>query len=181
MSDQEYTPQPFTRGQRLYLVAVIIVSILVLDHLSKWAAVMWLKSSPPIVYIGDMFRLQYAQNPGAFLSLFGNLSDAARAWLLIGFNAVVLSGVGYYLLTGRAISRGSAIALSLILSGGVGNLIDRVFRDGLVVDFMNVGVAFGSFSIRSGIFNVADLAIMGGLFMLVGVELFGRKPAAQGE
>ena len=62
-------------------------------------------------------------------------------------------------------------ALALILSGGVGNLIDRVLRGGLVVDFMNVGIG----TLRSGIFNVADLGIVGGLVLLLALELFGRR------
>ncbi len=58
------------------------------------------------------------------------------------------------------------VSLTLILAGGVGNLIDRVTNDGLVTDFLNIGV--GAF--RTGIFNVADVAVMtGALGLLIGV------------
>ena len=167
-------PLTYPRAQRLRLVGAIVLGVLALDHLSKWAAIVWLKPSPPIVYWGDLFRFQYATNSGAFLSMFAGLPPAARSGLLVGFNAVILLGVAYYLVSRRPISRGSAAALALILSGGVGNLIDRVCREGLVVDFMNVGITAGSFNLRSGIFNVADLGIVGGLLMLVALELFGR-------
>lgn len=55
-----------------------------------------------------------------------------------------------------------AAALALICGGGIGNLIDRVRFDGHVTDFLNLGVG----SIRTGIFNVADMALM------IGVALF---------
>jgi signal peptidase II len=168
----------YPRTQRIYLVLAIVLGGIALDHLTKWAAILWLKGAPPIVFTGDLFRLQYATNTGAFLSLFGTLSAAARFWLLVAFNSVILSGVAVYLVSKYPVSRGNAVALSLILSGGVGNLIDRVFRDGVVVDFMNVGITLGSFSLRSGIFNIADLGIVGGLILLVAVEFFAGKPQA---
>lgn len=173
-----FSHHPLPRARRVRLVVWIVVASLALDHLTKWLAIVWLKPIPPIIYIGDLFRLQFATNSGAFLSLFAGLPDAARAWLLIGFNALILGGVAVYLFSKKPISRASAIALALILSGGVGNLIDRAFRDGLVVDFMNVGISIGSFSIRSGIFNVADLAIVGGLILLVATEIFGKRDEA---
>ncbi len=61
-------------------------------------------------------------------------------------------------------------------------VIDRIFRNGEVVDFMNIGMPWGPFQIRSGIFNIADVAIMAGLFLMIGVELFlPAKSAAPGE
>lgn len=162
----------YPRRDRVRLVTIIIVITLVLDHLTKWAAMVWLKDAAPIIYLGDLFRLQYATNTGAFLSLFGSLSASARFWLLVAFNATVLSGVAWYLYSRSPVARGTAIALALILAGGVGNLIDRVFRDGIVVDFMNIGI---SNIIRSGIFNIADLGIVGGLFLLVALEIFAPK------
>ena len=55
------------------------------------------------------------------------------------------------------------IALALYIGGGLGNLIDRLFNNGVVVDFMNVGVG----SLRTGIFNVADMAIMAAVAILL--------------
>ena len=83
--------------------------------------------------------------------------------------AVILIVFLVYLLRNNRLNRAAIIAGALMLSGGVGNLIDRVFNDGAVVDFLNVG--FGS--VRTGIFNVADMAIMAGLFLFifVGKEL----------
>ncbi|MFD1879315.1 signal peptidase II [Vibrio chagasii] len=57
----------------------------------------------------------------------------------------------------------------MILSGGASNLYDRVINNGAVVDFLNIG--FGSF--RTGIFNIADIAIVVGALLLL---LLGSKP-----
>jgi signal peptidase II len=53
------------------------------------------------------------------------------------------------------------VAIALICGGGIGNLIDRVRFDGLVTDFLNVGAG----PLRTGIFNVADMALMLGLLL----------------
>ena len=50
-----------------------------------------------------------------------------------------------------------------MLAGGIGNLIDRVFHGGLVIDFLNMGIG----PVRTGIFNVADMAIMAGFALLI--------------
>ena len=57
-----------------------------------------------------------------------------------------------------------------MISGGFSNLYDRITNHGGVVDFMNMGVG----SLRTGIFNVADMAIMAGVLLLV---IYSHKPA----
>jgi signal peptidase II len=62
------------------------------------------------------------------------------------------------------------LAVVLLLAGGIGNLIDRLFHGGLVIDFLNVGIG----PLRTGIFNVADVAIMAGF----GILILYRGPSA---
>lgn len=57
----------------------------------------------------------------------------------------------------------TVVAWSLVLSGGLGNLVDRIINDGRVIDFMNIGIG----SLRTGIFNVADVYITVGVVVLV--------------
>jgi signal peptidase II len=151
----------------LFLAAAIIVVLIAFDHATKWMAVRYLRDTHGFHYLGDLFRIQYAENTGAFLSLGATLSPALRAWVMMGLNSLILAGVGAWLIFGRSRPLIVPVSLAMILSGGLGNLIDRFFRDGRVVDFMNVGVNFGESSLRSGIFNVADLAIVGGLLLLL--------------
>ncbi len=171
-------PDPESRKRRAVWILALLAGIVAADHATKLIAITTLKDQPPLVFLGDLFRLQYAENTGAFLGLGGNMSEAARFWVLTLANSVILVGVAGYLFLARAMPFPVVLALSLILAGGVGNLIDRIFRDGRVVDFMNMGINFETWQLRTGIFNIADIAIMGGLFVLIGYELlFAPKPA----
>lgn len=170
------------RMRRVLMAAAIVTVLVVLDEASKELAIHTLKGHPPIYFPrswapNDLFRFQFATNNGAFLSLFSNLSDSLRSWILVGLNSVILIAVSGILVGKRTLGAGISVALACILSGGVGNLIDRLFRGGEVVDFMNMGIGVGRWSLRTGIFNVADLAIMGGLGGLVLLELFTAAPS----
>jgi len=55
------------------------------------------------------------------------------------------------------------LALSLIVSGGLSNFIDRIIYNGVVVDFLNIGI--GNF--RTGILNIADIAITLGIILML--------------
>ncbi len=63
----------------------------------------------------------------------------------------------------QPMSLDTVVARSLVLSGGLGNLVDRIINDGRVIDFMNIGIG----SLRTGIFNVADVCITVGVVVLV--------------
>jgi signal peptidase II len=170
-----------TRKQRILLVAVIVVTGVALDHLTKLLAIHLLQDRAPIAfpaawYPDDLFRLCFATNKGAFLSLGGNLSDSLRLILLTGVNAVILVAIAGYLASKKYRHPLLVISLALVLAGGLGNLLDRIFREGrVVVDFMNMGIRIGPISLRTGIFNIADLAIVGGLILLIAYEIFGSK------
>lgn len=172
--DTQAEVKTFSRTKRIVWVAAVVVALVLADHATKWLAISLLKDRPPLIFLGDVFRLQYATNTGAFLSLGQGLPDAIRPYILTGLNGVILFGVALFLTMRRHITNPVAIALTLILAGGIGNMIDRVFRDGVVVDFMNMGIPWGPLKVRTGIFNIADLAIMGGLFLMIGIELFFR-------
>ncbi|MFG0334216.1 MAG: signal peptidase II, partial [Maioricimonas sp. JB049] len=106
------------------------------------------------------------------LSLAAGLPREARFWLLTVMNAAVLAGVGWFLLFRRDLDRMAFAALGLIFAGGVGNLIDRVRLDGIVIDFLNLGIG----GLRTGIFNVADVAITAGFLLLI-PKMFASEPS----
>ena len=70
----------------------------------------------------------------------------------------------------QPMSLDTVVAWSLVLSGGLGNLVDRIINDGRVIDFMNIGIG----SLRTGIFNVADVCITVGVVVLIFQAL--RRP-----
>lgn len=119
-----------------------------------WADASWL---------GGFFRLTYAENPGAFLSLGAGLPDGVRFALgTVGVALLLLVALGWVLWRLPALPRAVLVAAALFIGGGAGNLVDRVQR-GRVVDFMVMGVG----PIRTGVFNVADVAIMLGAGLML--------------
>lgn len=131
------------------------------DRVTKQLATATLAGTPPRSFLGDTVRLDYALNPGAFLGLGADWPPEWRAALFTGAACVGLVVVA--LLAARLRHSPTAlVGLTLFAAGTVSNLIDRV-AFGLVVDFLNVGI--GAF--RTGIFNVADVAILAGALLLL--------------
>jgi signal peptidase II len=164
--------------KRLMLVGAVVLVVLFFDHLTKWLAVQYLHDTGAMhEFFGGLFRLVYAENRGAFLSLGATLPDSTRVLLLTGVNVLILSAVFIFLAVRRYLPRTVVWAMALLLSGGLGNILDRIFRDGVVVDFMVIDLnrSIGPLPLRTGVFNIADLAIVGGLLMLVAFEMFGSK------
>lgn len=149
--------------RRLQWILVIMVVLVGLDQVSKSIAYSNLRFMPPKIYLGDFFRLQYAENTGAMLGFGSMWNDSVRFWVLTILPATLLTILVGYLLINRKLSMLQSIALALIGGGGVSNIYDRIYHDGRVIDFMNMG--FGS--LRTGIFNFADVGIMVGMGLII--------------
>lgn len=152
-----------SRRYRPIVLLFVLVSCVGCDQATKKYAIANFKGEPPISYLGDTLRIQYAENPGAFLSLMAEMSPEVRFWVLTVANSAVMVIVAVYFLWSRDLDRLSLLALALIVAGGVGNLIDRIMWDGVVIDFLNMGIG----RVRTGVFNVADMAITAGFFLLL--------------
>jgi signal peptidase II len=151
------------RATRAVLLIGVLLSCVGCDQVTKQIAVRQLKYAEPTSYLGDVLRIQYAENPGGFLSLAGNLSPTARRWILTIPSAVFLVVLVVVLLARWNMPADRFVACGLILAGGVGNLIDRVTQGGIVIDFLNMGIG----PLRTGIFNVADVVLMAGAALLL--------------
>ena len=129
---------------------------------------------PAQTLAAGLVRLEYTENPGAFLSLGAKLSDDARFWIFTVMVAALLIGLLVFAFRMSPHTPFLIIlAIALIVGGGLSNLIDRLMNDGRVVDFMQLGI--GPF--RTGVFNVADVAIMGGLAVMLVVVFRDSKTA----
>lgn len=153
--------------RRLVIFFGVFIGQLVLDQWTKQLATEHLKNTPAKSWLGDVFRLQYATNEGAFLSLGANLPPELRYWILtIGVGLLLLSLCVYALfsepLWKTKLDDLQVAGYSFIASGGFSNWIDRARFEGSVVDFMNMGLG----PVRTGVFNVADLAILVGIGVL---------------
>ncbi len=159
-------------SSRIALVLFIMTACLALDQVTKYYAVQNLQWEPVKKYLGDTFRIHYATNTGAFLGLGNALPENVRFWVFNVFTGVVITGIFVYVLAASRMKVVESVAFALLVSGGIGNLIDRVVRGGYVVDFMNMGIG----KLRTGIFNVADVAIMAGIFLLLTYKFFESDP-----
>ncbi len=146
---------------RLCLIILSLLSIVGCDQATKTVAKDTLSHAGPLSYLGDTVRLQYMENPGAFLSLGATLPLEYRFWIFSVAVSICLLAAAFFLLFKRT-NVLLTLGLALTVGGGIGNLIDRL-TSGRVVDFINVGI--GSF--RTGIFNIADVAIMVGIGLMV--------------
>lgn len=149
---------------RLLLLLVVLLTCVGCDQATKFVARQTLATAPVQEYAGGLFRFVYAENQGAFLSLGAALPDDARFWIFTVIAALLLGGVGFFVLQlPQTTPLILIVALALVLGGGIGNLIDRIAYDGRVVDFMQIGFP----RLRTGVFNVADMAIMAGVGLML--------------
>jgi signal peptidase II len=143
------------------------LSIVGCDQVTKQLATQTLSGEPTRSYFLDVVRLTYAENTGAFLSLGGDLPGSVR------YPVFVLAGLMLLLLVVYAVrarwTGWRLLGLTLFVSGGLSNFADRLAY-GRVVDFLNVGIG----PIRTGIFNIADIALLAGCAVLALSELPSR-------
>ena len=157
------------------LVIVILISGLnfAADRLTKIYAVEHIKGAGTIRVVGDVFIMHYAENDGAFLGFGGNMPKPLKSVLLILLPTIIVLAAIFYTAFSGNIPRGQLISLSCVIGGGIGNLWDRIFNGGIVIDFMNFGIG----SLRTGILNVADLSVTFGalVFIILQFRAEGRK------
>ncbi len=139
---------------------IMIVLIIAFDQITKYFASLKLADGSVAKFIPGVVQFKYAENTGMAFSML----SGAR-WVFIALTVVVCVGVFYYLISNRCKSLWLYWSLGVILSGGIGNLIDRI-KFGYVVDFIEP--TFVNFAI----FNIADCAVTCGAVVLVGYLLY---------
>ncbi len=143
--------------RRLKIITALI--LILIDQVTKFLSVVYLKGRSPLVLLKNFICFNYSENTGA---CFGMLSGQSSFVCI--FNIVVLSILAYILFAGKIKSKITEFGLLLILAGGMGNIIDRVFR-GYVVDFIE------PLFINFAIFNFADSLITIGSTLIL-ISLF---------
>jgi signal peptidase II len=125
------------------------------DRVTKDLAIKHLVGQAPIEYLGGLITLQHTENLGAFLGLGARLPALVRTLMGIGVPIVLVIGSAWYIITTPQITLAQLISLACLIGGGIGNLIDRIWNNGAVTDF----VMFGLGPLHTGILNVADIAV----------------------
>lgn len=155
----------FRRG---VLLLCLLAATAGCDRVTKHLALTTLAGHPDHSYLADIVRLQYHENPGAFLSVGASWSPGLRALVFQIGNGLFLLALAIAA-SRRRWSRVESAGLALFMSGALSNLIDRIAL-GSVIDFLNVGIG----PLRTGIFNVADVAIMIGIALLIAEPIRAR-------
>ena len=149
----------------ILLIIVILISGLnfAADRITKIYAVNHIKGEGTIEVVGDLFIMHYAENDGAFLGFGGNMPKPVKSVLLVLLPLIIVLAAVFYTAFSWNLPRGQLISLSCVIGGGMGNLWDRIFNGGIVIDFLNFGIG----SLRTGILNVADLSVTFGALAFV--------------
>jgi signal peptidase II len=153
----------------------VIITVVLLDVVTKWLAVRHLSDYfGHVRVLGEGVRLTLVYNPGAAFGL--HLGPYSR-WI---FTALTIGALGilWRLLTAtRPGDTPRVLAIALVTSGAIGNLIDRLRSSQGVVDFIDVGIG----ERRWPTFNVADMAVSGGAFLLAWVLWREEREAEEAE
>ncbi|MEQ9103633.1 MAG: signal peptidase II [Rhodothermales bacterium] len=177
-----------TRNWRLGLPFGIVLSILVIDQITKVVVLNTMERGQSIPLLGSWLRFTFTENPGMAFGL--SFGPPATITIL----SIVATGlIVYYLLAVARYYTPYAVSLSLVLGGALGNIIDRVFYgrllydrplfQGHVVDFIHVDVwrgyvseavpfLGGNYMALFPIWNVADMAIVVGV---AGILIFQKS------
>ena len=155
---------------KIALVLVLAAGVVVADLVTKAIFERAFYGQPTLHLLGDTVRVGFVLNTGVFLSLGHALSPAMRFWLFVVGVGVVLTTLLVLTLKDPRFRTAEVAAVAAIVGGGIGNLVDRV-QLGAVRDFLNVGIG----SLRTGIFNVADMAITFGGIALILLPFIRRR------
>jgi signal peptidase II len=146
----------------------VVATVVVVDLFTKLAAANSLVPQHiPHEVFGNTVRLTLVHNPGAAFGL--HLGEYSR-WIFMALTAGALYILGRLYQATRASETLRTLAIALVCGGAVGNLLDRIRSAAGVVDFIDVGVG----DLRWPTFNVADMAVSVGAFLLAWV-LWGEE------
>lgn len=147
---------------RVWVILVLVCGCVGCDQATKAIAREQLRTGTAVSFLHGTLLLERAENTGAFLSLGESLPLGIReAFFTIGGLLLVAAGISWALVSRKMNSLQTA-GVAIACAGGLSNIIDRMTH-GYVIDFLNIGVG----SLRTGIFNIADVALMLGLALLV--------------
>ena len=163
--------------KNLYISLIIVVNIAI-DQITKIIVRANLvqtndtQQGDRIQVIGEFFQLMNVENTGAFLGMGSDLGGPLKVIGLLILPILVLGYLIYYIFKNKnKLDKTSLIALCCIAGGGIANVFDRIVF-GSVTDFLFIKITE---TIRTGIFNVADMSVTFGMIALIFSNFFGKK------
>ena len=138
----------------VYIALVAAAALVGIDQLLKYVAIEKLQPIYTYPIFENVLHLTYAENRGAAFSML-----SGKTWILVGLTGLILLAAVVLLLSKKIKSTMMIWAIALVIGGGLGNLVDRIFR-GFVVDYIDFRV------INFAIFNFADICVCVGVGLL---------------
>jgi signal peptidase II len=163
----------------LFLFGAITIPVIVLDQATKMFVQAHMALYESIALIPNYLDITYTINPGAAFSMLAGAPPWVRRAFLMTMSCAAIAVLAVLIVRSTRMSLNS-IAFALVMGGAAGNLIDRAFRGGQVIDFMRAHY----YDLNYPIFNVADSAISIGVTLIILASFFGSdaesKPGGSG-
>ena len=157
--------------QNRAIILLIFLTSIILDQVTKYIVQTRMTLYQSITILDNFFHITYILNKGAAFGFLSNRSESFRTPFFIIISILAIVGLIYFYIVYAKNSKLSQIAIALILSGAVGNLIDRIIL-GVVRDFIDVHW----YNIHWPAFNIADTSISIGTGLLIlGLYLEDKK------
>lgn len=170
-------------GKAYFVPFILTGAIIILDQITK-AFIVAIRPEPGPKPIKDVFNngllmIYHVRNKAIAFSLGNNIPQEFRLVLFVIVPVAVLALLVWYYFRAEDFNRLQRFALAGIIGGGLGNIIDRIFRKDGVVDFVSVKF-YGLFGLdRWPTFNVADASVVICCFILLFSLMKPEKPEAQ--
>ncbi len=148
-------------GKQLLIISATLIFSICSDQYTKLIAKKYLTNQELISNNSSIINFSYVENSTGFLGILNGLPEYIQFFLLNICVALLLLYCLYYLFFLKSRTILHAFALALLTGGGISNLVDRIINDGKVVDFIQLGTG----SLKTGIFNLADIYILAGSFL----------------
>ncbi|PIB38999.1 signal peptidase II [Maribacter sp. 4G9] len=153
-----------------FLIIVLVLLNIGCDQVSKKVVRENVSYQDYIPLIQDHFILTNVENTGAMLGFGANFPPTLKRILFQALPLIVLLILLYRMLTKIHTNKWMTLAFAFVIGGGIGNLIDRIAL-GSVTDFFQIRLGF----FKTGIFNMADVAVTTGVLLILFLGLFGKR------
>ena len=161
--------------RKYWILLIFCFGILLLDQWTKYMIVQTLRLYQKVEMIHGFFNIVHVRNTGGAFGLFGGERGGLGSFLFVVVSLIAIGAIIFLFVRTRENENTLAVSFSLILSGALGNLIDRLHY-GEVVDFLDFHLS----AYHWPAFNVADSAICIGIgLMALEVLIKGRKGRAK--
>ncbi len=138
------------------LAGIVAVIFLAADQITKYIVSANMELGQTVGFMDGFLDFTYTLNDGGAWGMLGGYR-----WLLLASTALIMIFLVFLIIKNKFKSKLLFWAGALIISGGIGNMLDRIFNGGKVVDFLEVKF------IEFPIFNVADCAVVIGAGLLI--------------